>query len=210
MPDDFNMEADANQQVPLQEQAPAGNPDQLANMERQQRKAYWKGEAEAQSRMTPFLPFDPFAQAMLSELEAVEMKNEEDLDALGMWIAEAEQRAAESRAFAKDHEMIPVLTNEQLDARNRERVIEAYGVENLNADYEANPNRVLAVPKAWDHMFTIADPTGRTPGGFSDIPTDQHGNELPLPPKTYYTPATHFRSIGGDPDDYDYEADDDE
>lgn len=72
MPDDFNMEADANQQAPLQEQAPQGTPDQLANLERQQRKAYWAGEEAASHRLPQFLPQDPLSGAVLQESERIE------------------------------------------------------------------------------------------------------------------------------------------
>ena len=72
MPDDFNMEADANQAAPLQEQAPQGTPDQLANIERQQRKAYWKGEQLAERRLPTFTPRDPLAGAALREGERIE------------------------------------------------------------------------------------------------------------------------------------------
>ena len=72
MPDDFNMEADANQQAPLQEQAPQGTPDQLANIERQQRKAYWKGEQQAERRLPTFTPRDPLSGAVLRDGERIE------------------------------------------------------------------------------------------------------------------------------------------
>jgi hypothetical protein len=85
MPDDFNMEADANQMVPLEEQAPAGTPDQLANMERQQRKAYWKGEQAAASRLVPFLPREPLSGAMLEEAERIEQE---------VWDAQVKAEAA--------------------------------------------------------------------------------------------------------------------
>jgi len=72
MPEDFNMEQDANQAAPLQEQAPQGTPDQLANMERQQRKAYWVGEQQSERRMPTFSARDPLAGLALQESDRIE------------------------------------------------------------------------------------------------------------------------------------------
>ncbi len=44
----------------------------LADLERQQRRAYWKGEQQAASRLVPFDPRNPLAGAQLEEVERID------------------------------------------------------------------------------------------------------------------------------------------
>ena len=66
------------------------DPDLVANMERQQRKAFWKGEAQSERRLPVHTPRDPLAGLALQENE----RNEEALD--------AHQAAAEEARYARE------------------------------------------------------------------------------------------------------------
>lgn len=88
------MEADANQAAPV-------DPNQLANMERQQRKAYWVGEAKAERRLPAFTPRDPLAGEALKESDRIEEQ---------IWAKE--QEAAEAQDWAEQ-----VAWNEEVEAQ---------------------------------------------------------------------------------------------
>jgi hypothetical protein len=88
MPDTDQPEG---QQQSLAQEAPQGNPDQLANMERMQRKAYWKGEQQAERRLPQFTPRNPLAGQALQESDRIEEE---------IWAVE--QEAEEEAAWAAE------------------------------------------------------------------------------------------------------------
>lgn len=148
----------------------------LSDLERQQRKAYWKGEQEAASRLVPFDPRNPLAGAALEEAERIE--------------AEVERVQEAARRY-RHEQMVKHLMDQGAKFDDAQMLLAVYGDELLDQPQDVLDS--LISPKAWRGGYVPHPEGGWKSAGFSGTPTDAGGNPIPFaPPTTYTTPATNI------------------
>lgn len=148
----------------------------LADLERQQRRAYWKGEQDAARRLVPFDPRNPLAGAALEESERIEAEMAR--------LEEAAERYRHERA-------VEALMERGAKFNDAEMLLAVYGDELLDQPQEMLDS--LISPKAWRGGYVPHPEGGWKSAGFSGTPKDAGGYPIPYaPPTTYTTPATNI------------------